>query len=379
MNAAKVNSLMLNWARNRAGLTVADIAKHLGTKEHRVTAWESGCQKPTFKQAIKFAKKTNIPFGYLFLSQPPVDDRLPIPDLRTVSSQRKHKISPELMAIIGKMQSRQSWYREYLINLAASKNNAVGRFNLNSNVDEIVADLRRTLGVAVHPTKGDYTSYHKDLVRRIENAGILVMSQRFLRFNSNELSVDEFRGFALTDDYAPLIFINNADAPYARIFTLIHELAHLWIGEPGVSDTSIDNHRQEEVLCNAVAGEFLVDQAIFKQCWQTQCQPWHAQLDSLKKIFHVSNWVLARRALSLGLISKHDYKHYTHSLRQQYLNKPKKAGGGNFYNTHLNEISTPFYEVILNEVNSGKLLMRDGAELLNLNLSHLNHLKAATV
>ncbi len=373
MAVANVNHTMLSWARNRAGLTVADMAKSISTKDNKVSDWENGEKQPTFKQAIKFAKKAGVPFGYLFLSEPPVNIPLSIPDLRTVNSKRKQQISPELIELVGKMQSRQGWYREYLIELQANKNNVVGRFHLDSDIKEIVADLRKTLDVGIHPVKGSWEDYYKDLVTKIESIGILVMRQRYLQFNHKELNVDEFRGFALMDDYAPLIFINNADAPYARIFTLIHEVAHLWIGQSGISDTSIDNHRQEEKLCNAIAAEFLVDETLFRENWQHHSEPWYVQLDNLKQLFHVSNWVLARRALTLNLISTANYQNYVESLRQEYLEKQKnkKSSGGDFYNTRRAEISTLFSKAILNEINSGKLLMRDGADLLSLRPKHL--------
>lgn len=378
MAVANVNHEMLSWARTRAGLTVADMAKSISTKDNKVSDWENGEKQPTFKQAMNFAKKAGVPFGYLFLSEPPVSIPLPIPDLRTINSKRKQQISPELIEIVERMQSRQNWYREYLIELQANKNNAIGRFNLDSNIKDIVTDLRKTLGVGVHPIKGSWENYYKDLVSRIENIGILVMRQRYLQFNYNELNVDEFRGFALMDDYAPLIFINNADAPYARIFTLIHELAHLWLGQSGISDASIDNHRQEEKLCNAIAAEFLVDETLFRENWQPHCEPWHIQLDNLRQLFHVSNWVLARRALILNFISTASYQNYVESLRQEYLEKQKnkKSSSGNFYNTRRAEISTPFSEAILNEINSGKLLMRDGADLLSLHPKHLKSFAA---
>ncbi len=362
---------MLSWARNRAGLTVGDIAKKVNIKDEKINDWEIGHKQPTFKQAMNFAKKTGIPFGYLFLSQPPIE-KLTIPDLRTVDSKHTKTVSPELLAIIEKMQSRQNWYREYLIELQADKIKVVGRFNLNSCIKEIVDDLREKLGVKVYPSKGNWEDYYKDLVHRIENVGVLVMRQRFLQFNNRELNVDEFRGFALMDDYAPLIFINHADVPYARLFTLIHELAHLWIGKSGVSDTDIKNHRKEEQLCNAVAGEFLVAEKVFRKDWKPNIEPWYTQLDQLRQLFHVSNWVLARRALSLEFITRAEYQSYIDDLRQTYLENQKgKGSGGNFYSTRRAEVSIPFSKAVLREIRSGQLLMRDGADLLGLQPKHL--------
>lgn len=371
MNAANINHEILIWARNRAGLTVDDAAKKLNVKNSKIKEWETGVKRPTFKQAVNLAKLFSMPFGYLFISKPPHEE-LPIPDLRTLGSQKNQVISPDLSAIIEKMQRRQSWFREYLIELNADKNKAVGRFNIDSGADEIVADLREKLQVGICPDKGNWEDYYKDLVSRIEDVGILVMRQRFLQFNSRELDIEEFRGFALMDDYAPLLFINHADVPYARIFTLIHELAHLWIGSSGISDVNIHNHHQEEKLCNAVAGEFLVPRSVLREHWNNTITPWYNQLDDLKKLFHVSRWVLARRALSLKFISQEEYESYINNLRQNFFSNQKKAkGGGSFYSSRAYEVSKPFSQAIIREINGGSLLMRDGANLLSLKPKHL--------
>src|SRR5699024_535018 len=106
--------------------------------------------------------------------------------------------------------------------------------------------------------RGTWEDYFRLLVQRIEQAGILVMRESYIHHHTRPLSVQEFRGFAIADALAPVVFINQADAPAARLFTLIHELAHIWIGQTGVSDANPQTKRKEEIFCNAVAAEFLV-------------------------------------------------------------------------------------------------------------------------
>ena len=254
---AQINPGNLNWARTRARLSIDALAEKLGLTADKIEAWEAGRKQPTFRQARQLADKTYIPFGYLFLKTLPKTG-LPIPDLRTVDGRHMDEPSAELSKIVEVVLARQHWYQEYMQAQGESANPHIGRFNVQNNVDDIVADIRRVLDVGLYPKRGKWDDYLRDLIKRIEASGILVMKQGNLGHYSKPLNVSEFRGFALFDPVAPIIFINTADAPAAQLFTLIHELAHIWIGQSGVSDANPDTHRAEEVLCNAVAAEFLV-------------------------------------------------------------------------------------------------------------------------
>src|SRR5690606_2778683 len=137
------------------------------------------------------------------------------------------------------------------------------------------------------PERGDWEAYMRDLVQRIEALGVLVMRSGMVGNNTfRKLSVREFRGFALVDDFAPVVFINTSDCPEARLFTLIHELAHIWLGQSGISDSEPANHHQTERLCNAVAAEFLVPVSEFMPRWRTQ-ESWLGNLPLLAAHFHV--------------------------------------------------------------------------------------------
>jgi Zn-dependent peptidase ImmA (M78 family) len=162
--------------------------------------------------------------------------------------------------------------------------------------------MRQELGVAAHPERGRWEDYYRDLVDRIEGAGVMVMRESFLNHWTRPFSVDEFRGFAIADDQAPLIFINHADWPSARLFTLLHELCHIWLGVTGISDGDPSNKRQEEILCNQVAAEFLVPADEFDHLWNNDAEGWTDNIAELKTHFHVSSWVIARKALTMGKI-----------------------------------------------------------------------------
>lgn len=363
MTTANINVKMLTWARERSGFSMPEFAKKCGVSEERLQEWEEGKRSMTFKQAMDFAVKAHVPFGYLFLLQPPVDE-LPIPDLRTIDSKGGGRPSAALVEVIKLMHLRQEWYRDHMMQQLAEPNPILGRFDARSDPMAIVKDMREKLGVPEHPTRGKWDDYYRDLVQRIEACGILVMRQSDLGHFTRPLSVEEFRGFAMVDPYAPLLFVNDADTPGARLFTLIHELCHVWIGQSGISDGGVSNHRQEETLCNAVAAEFLVPASEFRKLWDEECEEWQENLAPLEAYFHVSTWVLARRAQTLGYISKEEYFEYVLKLRQDHKNRKKTAGGPDYYKVKNSQISHLFSRAVVSEALSGQLLLRDASLLL---------------
>lgn len=365
MATANINTAMLTWARERSGCSASDFARKLMIDEERLLKWESGEQTLTFNQAMQFADKAHVPFGYLFLLNPPVETLL-ISDLRTVEGKPVNRPSAELLDIVKLMLQRQEWYREYLKQQFIEPNPYVGRFSVQDDVKTIVESIRKVLNLASHPHRGNSDDYYRDLVNRIESVGILVMRQANLGHFTRPLRVEEFRGFAITDEYAPIIFVNHADAPGARLFTLIHELCHIWIGQSGISDGDTHASRKEEVLCNAVAAELLVPAEEFQLLWQQDKENWHDNLPPLENHFRVSSWGLARRALTLGFIQHDDYSRFIAKLKAAWLEREKsEKGGPTYYKTKKAQISQPFSRAVVGQALSGQLLLREASMLLD--------------
>jgi Zn-dependent peptidase ImmA (M78 family) len=363
MSKANINKEILVWARERSGVTFPEFAEKCGVSEKRLLAWESGTETMTFNQAMRYAEKAYVPFGYLFLATPPVDE-LPIPDLRTVGGQGPKRPSSELLDLVKLMLQRQEWYREYLKQHFAEPNQVVGQFSIKDDVSTIVLDMREKLEVGDHPERGSWEDYYRLLTNRIEAVGVLVMRQGNLGHYSRPLHVEEFRGFAISDEYAPVIFVNHADAQGARLFTLIHELCHIWIGSSGVSDGNSYTHRKEESLCNSVAAEFLVPADEFRKLWHLEFEDWRENLTPLEVHFHVSTCVLARRALTLKFISQEDYARYI-SDQQDAYKKRKASGGPTYYQAKKAQISQLFSKAVVTEALSGQLLLREASQLLD--------------
>lgn len=361
---ANINPGILNWARERSQLSLAVLADKLNITEDKLEAWESGDKPPTFKQAQNFASKTHIPFGFLFLRTPP-DEELPLPDLRTVGGEQPLRPSAELIDIVQIILQRQQWYLEYLQEQGFDDAPRIKRFNTRTPAVTVVNDMRQTLGIPAHPERGSWEEYFRLLIHKIEDAGILVMRQGDMGHFTRPLSVAEFRGFAIYDPIAPVIFINQADAPSARLFTLIHELAHIWIGQSGISDAKPTTQRQEEILCNAIAAEFLVPENEFEQHWR-ELEDWRENAAALEVHFHVSKWVIARRAQSLGKITIQQYQQYVDDLREQYRRRERTTGGPTYYTTKKGHLSERFSRALVSETLSGQMLLREAGRLLGM-------------
>ncbi|WP_193164099.1 XRE family transcriptional regulator [Microbulbifer hainanensis] len=363
MAEAKINTKMLRWARERTGMQAPDFAAKCGVSPAKLDEWESGLKKITFNQAQRYAEKAHIPFGYLFLKEPPADDLL-IPDLRTLGGSGVGNASAELKDIVKIMLQRQEWYREYLKNHFAGQNPYVGCLSVDVGVETIVSSMREALRVPPHPERGTWDEYYRELVERIESIGIMVMRQANIGHHSRPLRVEEFRGFAIADELAPVIFVNHADCPGARLFTLLHELCHIWIGESGISDGDSNAEQQEEILCNAVAAEFLVPSEEFLSLWDGGIDPWLDNLPVLEANFHVSKWVLARRALTLNKITKGQYEAFIADQEDKFRNREKKSGGPTYYRAKKAQLSNIFSRAVVTEALNGQLLLRDAGHLL---------------
>lgn len=356
---ALVNPDVLSWARLRSGYSESVLARKISVNVDKVLSWERGQKKPTFKQAQNIARVTNTPFGFLFLPNPPREN-LPIPDLRTVDGVQMQEPSTELRDILLQALSKQAWYKDFLISHNSKPLDFIGSFTIKSNIDEVVQSIRNTIGVSF-PVTGTWNDYQRELIHGAESAGVMVMRSGIVGNNTHrKLQVSEFRGFAISDVLAPLIFINSADAETARLFTLIHELAHLWLGSSGISD-GYSSHAKVEVFCNAIAGEFLVPKNLLIPIWNHSEKIIENLFRGASK-FHVSKLVVARRAMDCGLITKDEYRGFYQEELNDFRNRT--SNGGDFYRTAGAKNSLILSRAVVTEALSGRLLLRDASKLL---------------
>ncbi len=357
---------VLQWARERASLGETALAKKLHTTEEKVTAWEQD-GKITFAKMQDIARVTHTPEGYFFLQQPP-EDRLPIPDFRTLKDAPMKRPSPDLLDTVHAMQQRLAWMREFLMDEGEDPLPFVGSATLRSKPELVAEDMRRTLGFTdgwANQEKS-WTDALMHLRQKIEAAGILIVINGVVGNNTHrKLSPDEFRGFALCDSYAPLIFINGADFKSAQMFTFAHELAHLWIGKDGVSnfDALQPPPVDVETWCNRVAAEFLMPTEELQDCW-TKARRAEEPFQALAKRFKVSAIVAARRALDLGLIErKAFFDFYNAYLADERRKEAQHASGGSFWNNQNVRVGQRFGHAVVRAAREGKLLYRDAYHL----------------
>jgi len=262
------------------------------------------------------------------------------------------------------------WFKDYLVEQGAEPLSFIGSFNFrSSSPKEVVDSICAVLEIQNSPElrKGTHEAYLTRLIRACEANGILVMRAGIVGANtSRKLNVSEFRGFAIADELAPVIFINSADAKTARLFTLIHELAHLWIGSSGVSNAGLDD-QQEEAFCNQVSGEFLVPEIEFQKNWTPE-RTLEENFANISSFFHVSNLVAARRALQFQFISKATYQDFYQSEVNRFK---RESSGGDYYQNSTARNSNVFARAVLRQALGNKMLFRDAGKLLDMSPSKI--------
>jgi len=369
MNRIAVSPKLLRWARERAGLAVTDLEG----KFPDLAEWEAETAEPTLKQLEDFAKATRVPFGFLFLPEPP-EMPLPLPDFRTLESRRPQGTSPELMDTIQQMQRRQAWLREYRMEAEAEPLGFIGSATLSDDPAAIGREMRRIVGLndGWAQRVPSWTAAVGELRNAIEELGVMAVVNGVVGNNTRrKLDVNEFRGFALSDPYAPLIFVNGADAKSAQLFTLAHELAHLWLGEAGEGLSGFQNLMPEgdavERFCDQAAAEFLVPEAELQAVWRGVARS-ASPFEKLAGHFKVSPVVIGRRAMDLRLVDRNAFFTFYHSYTQEERHKKAvRAGGGDFYNNQNTRVGRLFATQVIRAAKEGRIGFKEAYDLSGLN------------
>lgn len=370
MAEAYVTPALIRWARERSAETTDEAAHRVGVKPEKFVAWESGQAHPTLRQAESIAQKFYIPFGYLFLSSPPTSHSA-LPDLRTVEGLPNSNPSPEFEEVLNDALRKQEWYKSYLEEEGAETLQFIGRFSVNTPLEIVANDIHNTLAISqeARPQSANWEDFLQTLMRKAEQVGVLVLRNSVVGNNTHRhLRVEEFRGFVISDELAPLIFLNGSDAKSAQIFTLIHELTHLWIGQSGISNLDYRSRPEEQTnpierFCDGVTAQALVPELEFLSGW-TANLPIVRNLTNLIRYFKVSQVVILRRAYALGKITNHEFQdYYFNRIRG---NGSPSRGGGDFNRNVLVRNSHTFSTVIVDAVLSGRTSEMEAARLLDL-------------
>lgn len=356
---------ILTWAVRRARINEDDVARRFP----KFDAWTRG-EQPTFRQLETFATAMHAPFGFFFLSEPPRED-VPIPDFRTVADAEIEVPSPDLLETIYACQMRQEWYREHALERELEALDIVGSATVAESPLLVADRIRHAIRFSVDE-RAAYPTHEESLralIDLIEDTGVLVMVSGIVGGNTHrKLDPEEFRGFALSDPLAPVIFVNGADTKAAQIFTMIHELAHIYLGETALSDAAMartaDN--AHERWCNAVAAEVLVPIATLATDYPNSVET--TELERIAKRYRVSTLVVLRRLFDMNALEWDDYRQRYAAERERImaiLETRRAAGsGGNFYYTQPLRISRRFARAVIVDALEGGTLYRDAYGLL---------------
>lgn len=366
MSKVVVKVEVLRWALDRSGIAIEDLE----SKFPKISDWITGRGQPTLRQLEALAKATLTPFGFLFLQEPP-EDKLPIPHFRTVDDRRVHRPSVDLLESIRIMQRRQAWMREFLLEQGEAPLPFVGSVQVSERPVVIARRIREVLGFVEEWARvhSNWSNALRALHEAVESAGILVVVNGIVGNNTHrKLDPDEFRGFVLVDDYAPLVFINGVDGKAAQMFTLAHELAHVILGSSAAFDLRqmLPANERTEQACNLVAAEFLVPESVLRPLWPSVRND-SSPFDSIARHFKVSAIVAARRALDLALISRSSFFAFYQAYKDSEVrSSADQPDGGNFYASQNFRVGKRFASAIAQSTREGKLLYSEAYHLTGL-------------
>ncbi len=389
-----VNPTILQWARIEAGLSLYEAAARAKvtsprkrkdedpvTPEKRLEAWENGREAPSLNQLEKIADAYRRPLITFFLQAPPEKAAI-YADFRTLNNRLTTEDTPEFSAL----KRRITLLHRELCDLAAEEGRQelsfVGSLEPTIPVPQFVAELRKTLGVTFSQqrnlkTENDLLGYLRELAH---NIGVFVLFEGDVGSYHSRILPDEFRGIAIADKVVPLIVVNSNDAKAAMVFTIVHELAHIWLGTSGISNFNAlaahGGNGGDERLCNAVAAEFLVPETEIRSAWRRTDLPLHQIVEPLAKQFKVSGAVVSRRLLDTGFISDQEYGSLLAWYNRRWVShkeQSSKGDGGpsrNILDGYRLGMKT--VQTFLNAANDGRISFQDAARILNIPVSRFD-------
>lgn len=376
---AKINPAVLVWARNFVNASQEDIATQFKKKsvtKETIDSWEKGKDYPTLHDVKKMANMYGVHYVVFYLPMPPKKIK-PIKDFRATI----YHYSKGLILLLRELQNKQEWTSEYKQSIGEPPLPFVGKMNVNNTVTEAVQIIKKYFNFNINwDRKCNYNKIIKNIIVEMEQKGIFV-SQGSGVNPQNTITPEEVRGLAISDKYAPFIFINSKDYQSAKIFSLIHELVHILLNESGVSDISYANQDRIEVFCNMVAAEFLVPKETFISEWRILQDQIEDKVNALALYFKVSRTVVLIRAKTLSLVDDISFTDMRKKFREEHMQKKEEK---NTAITH-GDFSGPspyllksilngktFSHLVLDAYSKSNLLLRDVYFLLKVKANNID-------
>jgi len=332
-------------------------------KYPKYETWIKGEDYPTYNQLVDLSKMFHIPFGYFFLEKLP-ERKYPIPHYRTIQN-GGFKPSNELLETVLFAQKIQEWAKDILLDWGQEKLSFCGKYKDNYDIAAVIKELKEIFEIEHNwaSNKSTWTKALNYLIEKAEEKGIFVIRNGVVGDNTHRiLNVDEFRGFVLYDEIAPVVFINNNDAISAKIFTLIHEIVHILIGQSASFDLrnlqSASN--KIEQFCDKCTAEFLVPLKEIKKIYRKE-----KTLEELARHFKVSQIVILRRLLDASILTQQEFYNQLNDLYKKEIRKTQSSAG-DFYHTVYNRLGKRFLYILNNAVRNNTVLFRDALRITNL-------------
>ncbi|RPI78944.1 MAG: ImmA/IrrE family metallo-endopeptidase [Desulfobacteraceae bacterium] len=368
---AYITPNVLKWARESARMSEETAANKVSVSVEKLKEWEQGKTQPTIKQAETLAKAYRRPLALFFLPEVPRDFQ-PLQDFRRKSAK---SLSTASIFIIREIQQKQAWIRDVFEEANEAPLSFVGRFSLKDNPVKVADDILATLNI--DPRKYSTNNPIKEWINKAESKGIFISRTSFIH-SRLKLDSKEIQGFSIADPYAPFVFVNSEDWNAPQLFTLIHELAHIWIAESGVSNEiepelkHKDKLHPVELFCNQVVANVLLPLEIMKSFNATLFDS-AVEIFKISRTLGVSSFAFLVRALNLQLISLDKYrrlkseaeKEFKAFLKRENEKKEKQEGGPNPYLLRVNKNSRLFTLIVLDAFRGGTIEPTLASTLLN--------------
>src|SRR5690625_112397 len=359
----EIEPTVLNDAVKKSGRSFAEVKRRFTN----FVKWINKELSPTYKQLVDLSKYLRVPFGYLLIQTPVVED-LPLLEYRTIDTESILNPSRELVDTIYDMERKQDWLRNKFIEEGVEPLSYVGVFENKTDINYkvIVNKIRETFSLSKEwykETTSRFTSF--DLLRKkLSQRGITVMQNGIALNNTHRpLDLNEFRAFTLVDEYAPLIFINTLDTNNGKTFSLLNEVAHVFLGINSLYNDDFQQTEKDinatEIICNKIAGELIAPTEIFINLWNFTYfdeQDLYTKVMNIADYFKVSKLVVAKKAFDQKYINQTQYNEIAQIVKNEFdKRKNRRRGpGGNAINNARSRLDDNFMRVLIESTEHGE-------------------------
>lgn len=373
-----INPNIVRWARERSGYSLKDIATSLNKDVETISEWESGAAAPTYVQLEKLADKYKRPIAMFFFPEPPQEPDF-VEQLALRSSEIE-QLAPGIRILLRQARARQLSLMELNMGMNPAEMKIFRDLHsqLNDSVTELAQQTRSYLGISVE-TQAGWGSTKEALENwreQIQEKGIFVFKDAF-----RDDSVD---GFCLVHEQFPVIYLNNSRSSVRQIFSLFHELAHLLLGQNGITRGINPVGERIEVFCNQFAAAFLVPSGDLETRLNFPIYDDDAidsAIEELAGYYKVSRPVILLRLVNRGILTQNRYRQKTAQWTEEYESRlegrvgGESSGGGNYYNTHAVYLGYRFIELAFSRYYQGHCSMEELADHLNVKAKNLHGLE----